>query len=183
MNAHNATADTNKATLTANLSRDIVVAFLSNPSNNPTGEQVETLFKRLSASINELLTAGTPAGDTAFMTAEHAGTANTLVEEPSIRDRFPHVARTPLVSAEDSITNDHLICMIDGKRLKMIKRHLRAKYGMSFEEYREFFGLGSDYPSVAPGYAKEKSAVAKAQGLGSTITKTPRSERRATERR
>ena len=183
MNAHIATVDTNKKTLIVKLSRDMVVAFLSNPSNNPTGEEVAALFKQLCSSISEMLTEGAQGDDKPAPERNSSSSINSRPVISDIYDKFPHIKRTPLVSEKDSITNDHLICMIDGKRLKMIKRHLRAKYGMSFQEYREFFDLGSDYPSVAPGYANEKSAVAKAQGLGSTITKTPRSERTSTRRR
>jgi predicted transcriptional regulator len=72
----------------------------------------------------------------------------------------------PAVSVKKSITPDYLICLEDGKKLKMLKRHLRTSYGLTPEEYRAKWGLGSDYPMVAPNYAKQRSAFAKKIGLG-----------------
>ena len=72
----------------------------------------------------------------------------------------------PAVPVKKSITPDYLICLEDGKKLKMLKRHLRTAYGLSPEDYRAKWGLGSDYPMVAPNYAKQRSAFAKKIGLG-----------------
>ena len=72
----------------------------------------------------------------------------------------------PAVPAKKSITNDYIICLEDGKKFKSLKRHLRTQYNMSPEEYREKWGLPSDYPMVAPNYAKARSQLAKQMGLG-----------------
>ncbi len=72
----------------------------------------------------------------------------------------------PAVSIRKSITDDHIICLEDGKKLKMLKRHLRTTYDMSPEEYRAKWGLPADYPMVAPIYAKARSQLALAAGLG-----------------
>lgn len=72
----------------------------------------------------------------------------------------------PAIPVKKSITADYLICLEDGKKLKMLKRHLRTAYGLSPEDYRAKWGLGSDYPMVAPNYAKQRSAFAKKIGLG-----------------
>ena len=72
----------------------------------------------------------------------------------------------PAVPIKKSITADYLVCLEDGKKLKMLKRHLRTAYGLSPEDYRAKWGLGSDYPMVAPNYAKQRSAFAKKIGLG-----------------
>ncbi len=76
----------------------------------------------------------------------------------------------PAVPIKKSITPDFLICLEDGKKLKMLKRHLRTAYGLSPEDYRAKWGLGSDYPMVAPNYAKQRSAFAKKIGLGKRRT-------------
>ena len=65
-----------------------------------------------------------------------------------------------------SITPDYIVCLEDGKKLKMLKRHLRTAYGLSPEEYRSKWGLPADYPMVAPNYSKKRSAFAKKIGLG-----------------
>lgn len=73
---------------------------------------------------------------------------------------------TPAVPVKKSVTPDYIICLEDGKRLKMLKRHLKTAYDMTPEEYRERWGLPADYPMVAPNYAKQRSKLAKQIGLG-----------------
>jgi predicted transcriptional regulator len=77
----------------------------------------------------------------------------------------PEPAR-PAVSVKKSVTSDYLVCLEDGKRFKSLKRHLRAQYNMSPEQYREKWGLPADYPMIAPSYAVKRSQLAKAMGLG-----------------
>ena len=72
----------------------------------------------------------------------------------------------PAVPVKKSITPDYLICLEDGRKFKSLKRHLRSKYGMSPQEYRDKWGLAQDYPMVAPNYASARSALAKQMGLG-----------------
>jgi len=72
----------------------------------------------------------------------------------------------PAISARKSVTNEYIVCLEDGKRSKSLKRQLRTQYDMSPEEYREKWGLASDYPMVAPAYAKARSQLAKEMGLG-----------------
>ena len=78
----------------------------------------------------------------------------------------PQEPLKPPVPIRRSITPDYVICLEDGKKLKMLKRHLRTNYGLSPEEYRAKWGLPSDYPMVAPNYAKQRSEFAKKIGLG-----------------
>jgi predicted transcriptional regulator len=75
-------------------------------------------------------------------------------------------APKPAVPVRRSINPDYLICLEDGKKFKSLKRHLRTQYNMSPEEYREKWGLPSDYPMVAPNYAAARSNLAKQMGLG-----------------
>lgn len=72
----------------------------------------------------------------------------------------------PAVSVKKSVTPDYIVCLEDGKKLKMLKRHLKTAYNMTPEEYRERWGLPRDYPMVAPNYAKHRSSLAKKIGLG-----------------
>lgn len=72
----------------------------------------------------------------------------------------------PAVPIRKSITPDYLICLEDGKKLKMLKRYLMTRFGMTPDEYRTRWGLGADYPMVAPNYAKRRRALAKEIGLG-----------------
>ncbi|MCC2097793.1 MAG: MucR family transcriptional regulator [Hyphomicrobiales bacterium] len=72
----------------------------------------------------------------------------------------------PAVPVGKSIFDDYLVCLEDGKKFKSLRRHLRAQYDLSPEEYREKWGLDPDYPMVAPNYAKARSRLAKQMGLG-----------------
>ena len=83
------------------------------------------------------------------------GTMEPLSERPK-----------PAVAVKKSVFPDYIVCLEDGKKLKMLKRHLKTAYNMSPKEYRERWGLPSDYPMVAPNYAKHRSNLAKQIGLG-----------------
>lgn len=72
----------------------------------------------------------------------------------------------PAVPVRKSVTDEHIVCLEDGKKFKSLKRHLRTRYDMSPEEYREKWGLPADYPMVAPAYAKQRSDLARKMGLG-----------------
>ena len=85
----------------------------------------------------------------------------------------------PAVPIKRSVRPDHIICLEDGKKLKMLKRHLKTHYDMTPDEYRQRWGLKDDYPMVAPDYAATRSALAKKIGLGrkpepAKPVKTPR---------
>ncbi|WP_207456169.1 MucR family transcriptional regulator [Azospirillum sp. SYSU D00513] len=72
----------------------------------------------------------------------------------------------PAVPIRKSVTPEYIVCLEDGKKLKMLKRHLRSTYNMSPDEYRARWGLPADYPMVAPNYAAQRSEFAKRIGLG-----------------
>jgi len=86
----------------------------------------------------------------------------------SVRHPIPEPTQvlTPAVAVKKSITNDHIICLEDGKKMKMLKRHLQTVYGMTPDQYRAKWGLDSSYPMVAPSYAERRSTLAKQIGLG-----------------
>ncbi|MEL6245661.1 MAG: MucR family transcriptional regulator [Pseudomonadota bacterium] len=89
------------------------------------------------------------------------GTLKSLADETA-----PSTDLKPAVSIKKSVTDEFLICLEDGKKFKSLKRHLRSKYDLSPEEYREKWGLPADYPMVAPSYARQRSELAKKMGLG-----------------
>jgi MucR family transcriptional regulator, transcriptional regulator of exopolysaccharide biosynthesis len=72
----------------------------------------------------------------------------------------------PAVSIKKSITPEYIVCLEDGKKFKSLKRHLRTQYNMTPEQYRDKWGLTTDYPMVAPNYAAARSQLAKQMGLG-----------------
>ncbi|WP_029010879.1 MucR family transcriptional regulator [Azospirillum halopraeferens] len=82
--------------------------------------------------------------------------------EPAPAEERPQ----PAVPIKKSVTPDYIVCLEDGKKLKMLKRHLKTAYNMTPEEYRERWSLPADYPMVAPNYARQRSSLAKQIGLG-----------------
>jgi predicted transcriptional regulator len=122
---------------TINLATDIVAAYVSNNS---------VASSDLPALIQEVVNA---------LTRISAGTV-----EPE-----PEPVK-PAVPVKKSVTPEYIICLEDGKKFKSLKRHLRTHYNISPDEYREKWGLPSDYPMVAPNYAAARSELAKKMGLG-----------------
>ena len=108
-------------------------------------------------SNNSVATADLPVLiDQVYRTLASVGGEPEPVEEKPI----------PAVPVKKSVTPDYIVCLEDGKKLKMLKRHLKTAYDMTPEEYRERWDLPSDYPMVAPNYAKQRSKLARAIGLG-----------------
>ena len=97
-------------------------------------------------------------------------TLAAIGKAPSPAVERPH----PVVSVKRSVTPDYIVCLEDGRKLKMLKRHLKTAYNMTPEEYRERWRLPPDYPMVAPNYAKQRSALAKKIGLGTKRRKRSR---------
>ena len=97
-----------------------------------------------------------------YRTLASVGSVPTVPERPQ-----------PAVPVKKSVHPDYIICLEDGKKLKMLKRHLKTAYNMSPEEYRDRWGLPADYPMVAPNYAAHRSSLAKKIGLGTKPRKRP----------
>ncbi len=89
----------------------------------------------------------------------HQALATLGPEEPAPKP-------TPVVPIKQSVTPEYIVCLEDGRKQKMLKRHLKTAHSMSPDEYRERWGLPPDYPMVAPNYAKRRSQLAKKIGLG-----------------
>jgi len=81
-------------------------------------------------------------------------------------ERRELVEQKPAVAVRRSVTDEYIICLEDGKKFKSLKRHLKSKYNMTPEDYREKWNLPYDYPMVAPAYARQRSELAKQMGLG-----------------
>jgi predicted transcriptional regulator len=91
---------------------------------------------------------------------------NSLKNVDTAPVQQPEQPLKPAVPIKKSVHPDYIICLEDGKKLKMLKRYLRTTYGMSPDEYRAKWGLPADYPMVAPNYAEQRSQFAKRIGLG-----------------
>src|SRR4051794_404758 len=84
----------------------------------------------------------------------------------------PETKPEPKVSIRASVKPDYIVCLEDGKRLKMLKRHLMTHYNLTPDQYRQKWGLANDYPMVAPNYAEQRRTLAKSIGLGTKRKRT-----------
>ena len=103
--------------------------------------------------------------ESVYATLSSVGTAAPAPEKPQ-----------PAVPIKRSVFPDHIVCLEDGKKLKMLKRHLMTTYQMTPEQYREKWGLPANYPMVAPDYAARRSTLAKKIGLGRKPAPLPKPE-------
>ncbi len=121
---------------TLHLATDIVAAYVSN--NKVNSEDLPSLMADVFQSLQDIA-----AGDASM-----------------------RATKDPAIPISKSVTPEYVICLEDGKKLKMLKRYLRTHYQLTPEEYKRKWGLPADYPMVAPNYAKKRSAFAKKIGLG-----------------
>ena len=124
------------AELLITLTADIVAAHVSN--NSVAVSDVSTLIGNVHSALSGLTSPAVP----------------------------PAPVLEPAVPIRTSVKRDFIVCLEDGKKLKMLKRHLMTHYGMTPDDYRAKWGLASDYPMVAPAYAEQRRVLAKAIGLG-----------------
>ncbi|KGM35208.1 Ros/MucR family transcriptional regulator [Inquilinus limosus] len=140
--------------------KEIIVAHVSH--NTVDSESLPALIRNVHLSLIE-------ARNTAIRQSAAEAAPTTAAMETGSAQPDPATASppaVPAVSITDSVTPDYIICLEDGRPFKMMKRWLRATYGMTPEQYRAKWNLPPDYPMVAPNYARSKSVYAKAQGLG-----------------
>lgn len=128
------------------LTSDIVAAHVSN--NSVSVSDVSSLIQNVHAALSNL----------------------------SAPVAAPEVKPEPAVSVRSSIKPDYIVCLEDGKKLKMLKRHLMTHYQMTPEDYRAKWGLPADYPMVAPNYAEQRRTLAKKIGLGTKRRRTTRAK-------
>ena len=122
-------------------------------------------FIELTASIVSAYVSNNPV-PAADLSALIGQVHTALTRVSSGPGELPGDGHKPAIPVKKSITSDYIICLEDGKKFKSLKRHLRTRYKLTPEQYREKWGLGSDYPMVAPNYAAARSRLAKQMGLG-----------------
>lgn len=119
------------------MTTDIVASFVAN--NKLSADELGDLIRSVHRTLSAL--------------------SNGAAEKPAERPK-------PAAPVNKSVQHDYIICLEDGKKLKMLKRHLMTHYGMTPDDYRAKWGLPADYPMVAPAYAEQRRDLAKAIGLG-----------------
>lgn len=134
----------NQAEALVSLTADIVSAHVSN--NSVAVNDLPTLIQNVHNALSGL---------------------GKVQEEPPAKQE-------PAVSIRSSIKPDYVVCLEDGLKMKMLKRHLMTDHGMTPDQYRQKWGLGPDYPMVAPNYAEQRRTLAKKIGLGTKRRRGPR---------
>lgn len=130
-------AENSSDNLYIELASDIVSAYLSH--NSVPSSEIPNLINQIYAALKRV----------------SAGQGATAAEPPK-----------PAVPIKRSVTPEYIVCLEDGLKFKSLKRHLRTRYNLTPDQYREKFGLPPDYPMVAPNYAAARSKLAKDMGLG-----------------
>jgi predicted transcriptional regulator len=130
-------AENSSDNLYIELAADIVSAYLSH--NSVASSEIPNLINQIHAALKRV----------------SAGQGATAAEPPK-----------PAVPVKRSVTLEYIVCLEDGLKFKSLKRHLRTRYNLTPDQYREKFGLPPDYPMVAPNYARQRSRLAKEIGLG-----------------
>ena len=131
---------------------------------NPQGELLGLTAQIVSAHVSHN---PVPAAELPGLIQEVFRTLSGVGSRPAPEPERPQ----PAVPVKKSITPGYLICLEDGKKLKMLKRHLMTAYGMTPDDYRAKWGLPADYPMVAPNYAESRRQLAKSIGLGTKNTR------------
>jgi predicted transcriptional regulator len=125
------------------LTANIVSAFVGSPNNRVDAGDIPGLITSIHSTLTGL---GAP-------------------------QEIEQAKQEPAVSIRASVKPDYVVCLEDGKKLKMLKRHLMTHYNMTPDQYRQKWGLNADYPMVAPNYAETRRALAKKIGLGTSRTR------------
>ncbi len=138
--------------------------------DKPTAELLEHTTRIVAAHVanNAIAVTDVPG----LIATVHQALATLGPEEPAPKPE-------PAVSIKQSVKPEYIVCLEDGKKLKMLKRHLKATYNMTPDDYRKRWGLPSDYPMVAPNYAAARSKLAKKIGLGRKIGTKMKPRRKA----
>jgi predicted transcriptional regulator len=140
--------------------------YVSDPAQNPRLLALTAEIVAAHVSHNHVA----PEGVSALITAVY-DTLSGVGSAPAAPEKLQ-----PAVPVQKSVFPDYIICLEDGKKLKMLKRHLQTSYQMTPDQYRERWGLPRDYPMVAPDYAERRSALAKQIGLGTRRRGDPAAE-------
>ena len=131
------------------------------------------LFKMTVDMVSAYLSNKT--GDLDNLSSIFVHTYQALSETSSTKDELgQRTNKAPAITISESVTDDYIVCLEDGKKMQMLKRHLTSLHKVSVDDYKKRWGLPDDYPSVSPSYAKRRSLMAKHIGFGVTTKNSTR---------
>ncbi len=138
--------------------------FLMSVVHDPSSPKEDELLRLASEIVSAYVSNNTvPASELPAMIKSVHATLGSLGSAPAIE---ASAAQKPAIAVKRSVTPEYIVCLEDGKKLKMLKRYLRSNYNMTPEDYRAKWNLPADYPMVAPNYAAQRSEFAKKIGPG-----------------
>ncbi len=130
-----------------------------------TSEKTTSLLAHVSRIASAYIASHqTPLEEISTVISRVYQTLSSIENNPHVLTSKPR--KDPAVPVNESVYDDYIVCLEDGKQLQMLKRHLSTMYGMTLEQYRERWSLPHDYPMVSPSYARRRSAIARNTGLG-----------------
>ena len=130
-----------------------------------TSEKTESILAHVSRITAAYITSHqTPLEEISTVITRVFQTLATIENNPQALSSNP--GKEPAVPIKDSVNDDYIICLEDGKKLHMLKRHLNTTFGMTLDQYKARWNLPHDYPTVSPSYARRRSAIAQNTGLG-----------------
>lgn len=134
---------------------------------NSTPNQTSNILDHVSRIVAAYITSHkTPLEDISAVITRVFQSLSTIENNPQSLTAKAH--KEPAVPINESVHDDYIVCLEDGKKLHMLKRHLGSMYRMTLDEYKERWSLPHDYPTVSPSYARRRSAIAQNTGLGKT---------------
>lgn len=152
---------------TAQITADLVNKFLANHGNSITASEMPNLVKGIFAALSGEATSSTPIGEasTLIEVKEQIPVVMHKPVQELVQQELWHAARIPAVPVNESITDEYIVCLEDGEKMKVLKRHIK-KFGLSPEDYKERWGLPSNYPLIAPSYSRKRRDIAIRCNLG-----------------
>ncbi len=135
------------------------------PTMNNTPEKTSNILEHVSRIASAFIASHkTPLEEISTVITRVFQTLVAIEINPQALTSNPR--KEPAVPVNESVHNDYIVCLEDGKKLHMLKRHLGSMYGMTLDQYKERWNLPHDYPTVSPSYARRRSAIARNTGLG-----------------
>lgn len=132
---------------------------------NTTPEKTSELLTHVSRIVSAYITSHqTPLEEISLVISKVFQVLSTLESNP--QGLTARAQKEPAVPVDESVHHDYIVCLEDGKKLQMLKRHLSTMYGMTLDQYKDRWNLPHDYPTVSPSYALRRSAIATNTGLG-----------------
>lgn len=162
------------AETSVNAITDITCAYLANPNNSTSLQELPQVIQTVQDHVRNLIATVDSVVEIDGLPGLHEGAETTAKPGGGhVGDNVLSSPREPAVPIDQSVTDDYLICLEDGKQFKALRRHLERCYGLTPEQYRQRWGLPADYPMTSPNYHATRSRLARQNGFGRSELPAP----------